>query len=89
MVDYIQPHIHTQQLYRKPGSNDKTNKIMKKLNKKKIKELEKYKNDVPELTDALKKYLKDHDSLICDDAVESVLRITSGKCSIQIGSLKQ
>lgn len=62
---------------------------MKKLNKKKIKELEKYKNDVPELTDALKKYLKDHDSLICDDAVESVLRITSGKCSIQIGSLKQ
>lgn len=52
---------------------------MKKLNKKKIKELDKYKNDVPELTDALKKYLKDHDSLISDDVVESVSRITSGK----------
>ncbi|KAL1502417.1 hypothetical protein ABEB36_007559 [Hypothenemus hampei] len=77
LVDYIEPHIHREDLYRKTGSADKTNKIMKKLNKKKIYELEKYKYDVNELIDALKKYLKEHDCLVNDQTVESVLVIVS------------
>ncbi|XP_066153689.1 uncharacterized protein [Euwallacea fornicatus] len=75
LVDFIEPHVHCEQLYRKSGSSDKTNKIMKKLNKKKIGELDKYKNDVYELTDALRRYLKDQDCLVFDNIVESVLRI--------------
>lgn len=52
---------------------------MKKLTKKKINELEKHKNDVYELTDALKKYLKEQDCLINEQTVEAVLKISPGK----------
>ncbi|XP_050302962.1 uncharacterized protein LOC126740816 isoform X3 [Anthonomus grandis grandis] len=76
LVEYIEPQISTEGLYLKQGSTDKTSKIIKKLNKKKINELEKYKNDVLELAEALKKYLKDQDCLVTPDALESVLRIS-------------
>ncbi|XP_048521645.1 uncharacterized protein LOC109544256 isoform X2 [Dendroctonus ponderosae] len=83
LVDLIEPHVACGDLYVKGGSADKTNKIMKKLTKKKINELEKHKNDVYELTDALKKYLKEQDSLINEQTVEAVLKIspdTSQNC---------
>ncbi|CAG9770787.1 unnamed protein product [Ceutorhynchus assimilis] len=75
LIESIEPHLDNEGLYRKLGSADKTNKIMKKLTKKKINELEKYKNDVYELAEALKKYLKEQDCLVYEDTVELVLRV--------------
>lgn len=52
---------------------------MKKLNKKKINELEKYKNDIHDLTDALKRHLKEQDCLVSEETIELVLRASPGK----------
>ncbi|KAG5899630.1 hypothetical protein JTB14_036003 [Gonioctena quinquepunctata] len=62
--------------YKKNGSTERINKIVKKLTKKKITEMDKYKNDTYELNEALKKYLQQvHEPLVTKEAVEQVNKL--------------
>lgn len=55
---------------------ERIGKIMKKMTKKKIHEIDKYKYDVHELTDCLKRYLRDYpEKLITKDVVEQVEKL--------------
>ncbi|CAG9854322.1 unnamed protein product [Phyllotreta striolata] len=75
-VDLIENHLECDGIYRKAGSHEKTNKIVKKMLKRKLSDLEKYKNDVYELTDSLKRYLREGcESLVTKDVVEQVNKI--------------
>ncbi|XP_074032833.1 uncharacterized protein isoform X2 [Leptinotarsa decemlineata] len=66
--------------HKKSGSTERVNKIVKKMAKKKISEMEKYKNDVYELIEALKKYLKqDYECLVTKEAVEQITKICDNK----------
>ncbi|KAJ8950744.1 hypothetical protein NQ318_011237 [Aromia moschata] len=58
-IEIIEFHMNSEGLYKKSGSNEKISKIMKKMTKKKVSELDKYKYDVHELTDCLKKYVRE------------------------------
>lgn len=57
MVELIEQNIKSEGLYRKAGNTVKIDKIVKKLNKGKLSDIEKIKGDVYDLTWALKKYL--------------------------------
>ncbi|XP_050513256.1 uncharacterized protein LOC114340927 isoform X2 [Diabrotica virgifera virgifera] len=75
-VELIETHLNSEGLYKKNGSPEKVNKIIKKMLKKKLGDLDKYKNDVYELTDALKKYLREGcDSLVTKETVEYVNKL--------------
>ncbi|XP_057667724.1 uncharacterized protein LOC130900840 isoform X2 [Diorhabda carinulata] len=75
-VELIEGHLNAEGLYKKNGSTEKVAKILKKMSKRKLTEMEKYKNDVYDLTDALKKYLKEGcDFTITKETVEYVNKI--------------
>ncbi|XP_072394007.1 uncharacterized protein [Diabrotica undecimpunctata] len=75
-IELIENHLNTEGIYKKNGSPEKVNKIIKKMLKKKLGDLDKYKNDVYELTDALKKYLREGcDSLVTKETVEYVNKL--------------
>ncbi|CAG9820474.1 unnamed protein product, partial [Phaedon cochleariae] len=75
-VELIENCITTNGLYKKSGSLERTNKIVKKMTKKKTAEMEKYKHDVYELTDSLKKYMREvHEPLVTKEAVEHINKL--------------
>ncbi|CAH1102196.1 unnamed protein product [Psylliodes chrysocephalus] len=75
-VDLIESHLNSEGLYRKSGSTEKANKILRKMAKRKLSDLDKYRNDVYDLTDAFKRYIKEGcDSLVTKEIVEHVNKI--------------
>ncbi|XP_018565760.1 rho GTPase-activating protein 29-like isoform X2 [Anoplophora glabripennis] len=72
-IELIEANINTEGLYKRSGSSEKVNKIVKKMMKKKVGELERHKFDPNDLTDSLKKYLKDlPEPLVTQECVEQV-----------------
>ncbi|KAK9892394.1 hypothetical protein WA026_019845 [Henosepilachna vigintioctopunctata] len=59
MVEVIEVNAKTEGLYKKPGSQVKIDKIVKKLAKGKLNEIEKLKADIHDLAGALRKYIHD------------------------------
>lgn len=65
-------------IYRHTGTVEKVSKLYKKMIKRKIGDMEKYKDDTIELAEALKKYLQEVEPLVTKDIVDTVNKI-SGK----------
>lgn len=77
-TEYIELNLSAEGLYKKPGSSEKTAKILKKLHKKKSNELDKYRNDVYDFCDALKKYLKECSEPLIDGSTVERITIAFG-----------
>lgn len=75
MVELIESNLNVDGLYRRPGAADKISKINKKLSKKKLTDLDKYKNDVHELCSSLRAYLQSQEPLVTRQVVEQVIKI--------------
>lgn len=85
-IELIEANINCEGLYKRSGSSEKVNKIVKKMMKKKVGELERHKFDPNDLTDSLKKYLKDFpEPLVTRECVEQVNKFC-GKYHVDITS---
>lgn len=72
-VELIELNIGSEGLYKKSGSTEKISKIMKRMVKKKVGELERHKCDINDLTDSLKKYLREiSEPLVTQECIEQV-----------------
>lgn len=72
-IELIELSIGSEGLYKKSGSTEKISKIMKKMVKKKVGELDRHRSDTNELTDSLKKYLREmSEPLVTHECVAQV-----------------
>lgn len=68
----IAEQLNIEGLYKKSGSTEKITKILKKINKNRLGELDKFKTDVHDLAGALKKYLRElQEPLLPKDILQS------------------
>lgn len=74
MVELIEFNLNTEGLYKKSGAIDKVTKINKKVAKKKLVDLDKYKVDVLELCTGFKTYLQGQDPLVTRQVVEQITK---------------
>ncbi|XP_060533737.1 uncharacterized protein LOC132706420 isoform X2 [Cylas formicarius] len=90
MIELIESGIESEGLYKKSGSVDRSNKILKKIVKKKFSETDKNKNDIHDLTDALKRYLRESgEVLVTKEAVEQVLFISGDNKQVDLDVLSR
>lgn len=72
----IEENIGVEAIYRKSGSSNKIDKFVKKMEKQKLDDLDKHKNEVHELCGALKKYLSSHkDSVIPPEMFDNYCKV--------------
>ncbi|XP_076256238.1 uncharacterized protein LOC143193764 isoform X3 [Rhynchophorus ferrugineus] len=77
-IEYIEMNLNAEGLYSRSGTPDKTNKILKKLSKKKSTELDKYRNEVHDICNALMIYIKELPEPLVDyNTVETLAKIYS------------
>lgn len=74
MVELIEINLNTEGLYKRPGAAEKVTKLNKKLSKKKLTDIEKYKTDVLELCTCFKTYLSGQDPLVPKQVIEQILK---------------
>ncbi|KAF7274904.1 hypothetical protein GWI33_012433, partial [Rhynchophorus ferrugineus] len=75
-IEYIEMNLNAEGLYSRSGTPDKTNKILKKLSKKKSTELDKYRNEVHDICNALMIYIKELPEPLVDyNTVETLAKI--------------
>lgn len=72
-MELIEYNCNLEGLYRKSGASDKILKISKKLTKKKLIELDKYKTDGLELCTSFRNYLQVQEPLVTQQVVEQVV----------------